>query len=189
MALHNQVTKHYIHLDIWGTASIISSSWTEIFRKTCLAGLYLQSIGLKCLEKDQQSLLNQKCFKMARTQLNGLETLKTILEEHWKSTFQNLYWRYKVMVSYSSSSNDSMKNWDNIQGHFLKTSNQGMLSCLSWTEHSTICMEIHTHEHECCLSTNTFSHFHQLHYDAFFNQSYFNFEIINHINGKNNKNR
>ena len=34
---------------------------------------------------------------MATTLLNSLETLKTILED------QNSYWRYKVMVSYSSS--------------------------------------------------------------------------------------
>ena len=71
-------------------------------RESCLAGLYLPSVGLKCSEMKWQSLLKQKCFKMTRTLLNGLETLKTILEEHWKSICQNLYWRYKLMVSFSS---------------------------------------------------------------------------------------
>ena len=45
---------------------------------------------------------------MARTLLNGLETLKTFLEDHWKCICQNSYLRYKVIVSYSSS-NDFMK--------------------------------------------------------------------------------
>ena len=89
-------------------------------RKSCLAGLYLQSLGLKCSEKEWQPLLNLKDFKMARTLLNGLETLKTILEEHWKHICQNSSWRYKVMVSYPPL-NDSMKIRTISKAIFSKT--------------------------------------------------------------------
>ena len=97
--------------------------------KSCPAGLYLLSVGLKQSEMEWQSLLNHKCFKKARTIINGVETLKTILEEQGKSICHN-FWRYKVMASY--------ENWDNVQGHLLKNSDQESISCLSWTKHSTI---------------------------------------------------
>ena len=70
-------------------------------RESCLVGKYLQSIGSNCVDQQWRSLLKQKIFKQAGT-LNSLETLYTILEEHWKSICQASYLRNKVNVSHSS---------------------------------------------------------------------------------------
>ena len=107
LALLDLVTKLHIDLDACNCLDHLQQ-FNKNSRESCLAGLYLHSVGLKCSQMEWWSLLNQKCFKMARSLLNGLETLTTIPDEHWKSICQNSCWKYKVVVSYSSS-NDAMK--------------------------------------------------------------------------------
>ena len=59
-------------------------------RDICFANQYLKSIGLDSVEQQWRSIIKQKSFKRARTLLNNLESLQTILEEHWKSICQPL---------------------------------------------------------------------------------------------------
>ena len=49
--------------------------------KFCLAGKYLQSINLKCVEQHLRSLLKEKTFKHAGILLNNLETHQANLKE------------------------------------------------------------------------------------------------------------
>ena len=121
LASNKLVTKHLILLDLWGTNCLNHlQQLNRNTRESCLAGKYLQSIGLKCVEQQWRSILTWKIFKHAETFLNSLGTLQTILEEHWKSICQASYWRNGVNVSHSYTLISA--SWSNIQGYLCKSS-------------------------------------------------------------------
>ena len=75
------------------------------FKGSCLAGQYLESIGFDSVEQWWRLFLQQRSIKHAGTFLKVIESLWTILEEHWKSICKSSYWRNKVMVSHLFTNN------------------------------------------------------------------------------------
>ena len=101
LASKELVRKHLILLNMWENCLNCLQQF-KISRESCLADQYLQLIGLDSVKKQWTMLLKQKRFKHACTTLKPLESLQTILEEHWKSICTPSYWMNKAMVSHSS---------------------------------------------------------------------------------------
>ena len=157
-------------------------------RESSLACLYLQSLGFRWCRGIMDIAHGGKSFKQILTILKALESLKTIVEKHWKSVCWALYWRNKMNILYLSW-NNQVWVWMIFKTIFSKTliDSQYLVSPGQSVEHYE--WRFMPIKNDCGLNIILLSLFHQLPFHDFFNLGGFNFLFINIITNKVNRNK